>query len=475
MPLSLTFGGAAGEVTGSATHLDTGAARVLVDFGLHQGGAVFESRNRRTPPFDARRLDAVVLTHAHIDHSGRLPVLTRAANEGGLGYDGVIWATPATIELAGILLRDAAFLQQADAERVARHRRRRGRAAEGLRPLFDHADAERCLARFRPLPCDRDQEIASGVTLRFADAGHILGSASALLRVRTRNHHERTIAFSADVGVKGSPLLRDPQPFHAADAVILESTYGDRDHRPVDHTVQEFARVLASAHEERAKVIIPAFAVGRTQTLIYHLGRLREAGTLPETPVYIDSPMATETTALYARFSQTFDDTAKRLMHDGGSPLSFPGLRFVRSTAESRALNELDSCAVIISASGMCNGGRILHHLRHSLSKPSTHLVIVGFQAHGTLGRAIVDGATQVAIMGESIPVRARVHTLGGFSAHAGQTELLEWLRPLAGAKPRIILNHGEDSARAALARTIAALHGVSAETPTYRQTITLD
>ncbi|MBL8747122.1 MAG: MBL fold metallo-hydrolase, partial [Phycisphaerae bacterium] len=393
MSLSLTFCGAAGEVTGSGTLLDTGSARVLVDFGMHQGGAVFESRNRRRPPFDAEQLSSVVLTHAHIDHSGRLPLLVRPKNDGGLGFRGDIWATPATIELCGILLRDAAFLQKMDFDRVARQRRRRGREPIALRPLYEIEDVERALVMMRPLPYDRVQEVAHGVSIRFVDAGHILGSASVMVAAKGAKNHERTIAFSADVGVKGAPLLHDPVKFNAADVVVLESTYGDRDHRPLAQTLDEFVGIMSLAERQSAKVLIPAFAVGRTQNLIYHFGRLREEKRLAETPVYIDSPMATEATELYRRHPETLDDTSKRLISDGSSPLSFPGLRFTRSPQESRALNDLDCCAIIISASGMCSGGRIVHHLRHNLWKPETHVVIVGFQANGTLGRELVEGA----------------------------------------------------------------------------------
>jgi metallo-beta-lactamase family protein len=475
MPLSLTFCGAAGEVTGSATLLDTSAARVLIDFGLHQGGAVFESRNRRTPPFDAEHLDAVVLSHAHIDHSGRLPLLVRPKNDGGLGYRGPIWATPASIELVAILLRDAAHLQTMDADRLTRQRRRRGRPPDSIKPLFDLEDVERALTLMRPLPYEHDQEIAQGISLRFVDAGHILGSASILLRVKARNHHERAIAFSADIGVRGTPMLHDPVRFDHADTVILESTYGDRDHRPLPATLEEFAAVLNDAEQQAAKVLVPAFAVGRTQNLIYHIARLRENHRLSQTPVYIDSPMAAEATDLYRRHSRSFDDTTQRLIADGSAPLAFPGLRFTKSSQESRALNDLDCCAVIIAASGMCTGGRILHHLRHSLWKPSTHLVFVGFQPHGTLGRELVDGAKRVTLMGEPIAVKARIHTIGGFSAHAGQSELLDWLRPLAPSKPRVILNHGEPPARTALAARIHSEFAIHSAQPTYRETIPLD
>lgn len=475
MPYSLTFCGAAGEVTGSATLLDTGAAQVLVDFGMHQGGAIYTARNRRMPPFDAERLNSVVLTHAHIDHCGRLPLLVRPKNEGGLGYRGDIWATPATIELCGILLRDAAMIQQADYERVTRQRLRRGRDMAALRPLYSIEDVEHALAMMRPLPYERDQEVAQGVSIRFVDAGHILGSASVMVRAKSAKNHERSIAFSADVGVKGSPLLRDPVKFSAADVVILESTYGDRDHRPLAHTVEEFAEVIRSAEKQSAKVLIPAFAVGRTQNLIYHFGRLRESKRLGDTPVYIDSPMATEATELYRRHPETLDDTSRRVIADGHQPLSFPGLRFTKSPQESRALNELECCAIIIAASGMCTGGRIIHHLRHGLWKPSTQVLIVGFQAQGTLGRELVEGAKRVTIMGEPIAVKANIHTLGGFSAHAGQSELIDWLRPLAGTKPRVILNHGEQPAREAFAQTIQTIFGISCAKPMYRERVDLD
>lgn len=475
MSLSLTFCGAAGEVTGSATLVDAADGNVLVDFGMHQGGAGFTARNRRVPPFDAERVDSVVLTHAHIDHAGRLPLLARPKNEGGLGFRGAIWATPASIELAGILLRDAAFLQRMDYERVVRHRRRKGRAEEPLRPLYDQEDVERALSMMRPLPYEREQEVAQGISVRFIDAGHILGSASAILRVKSRKDHERSIAFSGDVGVRGSPLLRDPVRFDAADIVILESTYGDRDHRPIAHTVDEFASLLAQAEQEGAKVLIPAFAVGRTQNLIYHLARLREANRLGDTPVIIDSPMATEATELYRRHPETLDDTTRRVIADGHAALHFPGLRFTRSQEESRALNELAGAAIIISASGMCTGGRIVHHLRHHLGDPSTHVVIVGFQAQGTLGRELVEGATRVNIMNENVVVKAQVHTLGGFSAHAGQSELLHWLEPLIRSSPRIFLNHGEDQARGALAHTIRSLQGIESKCPVWRERMALD
>ncbi|HBS29226.1 MAG TPA: MBL fold metallo-hydrolase [Phycisphaerales bacterium] len=463
--MRLSFYGAAGEVTGSCTLLETDRARVLIDFGLHQGGPKSEARNRRFPPIHPERLDAVVLSHAHLDHSGRLPLLEQH------GYRGRVHATPATIDLCAILLEDAAQIQESEAERLSRKRSRLGR--HGAAPLYATADARLALRRFAPLPYEREQEIAPGVTVRFVDAGHILGSASVLVTARDGTG-DKTIAFSADIGVRGTPLLRDPVRFDRADALVLESTYGDRDHRPLDATLDEFVSIITSARAQGGKILIPAFAVGRTQTLIYHLGELKRRGRLDGTIVYIDSPMAVETTELYRRHRALFDEGAWAIIDSGESPLRFPGLRFVRTSEESMAINRMDGGVIVVSAAGMMTGGRILHHLKHSLWKPTTHLVIVGYQAEGTLGRRIVDGARFVTVMGEPVRVGAAVHTLGGFSAHADQRGLLDWAAPLARCSPRVFLNHGEDRQRAALAQQLRSELGLKAELPSFAQVVDL-
>lgn len=472
--MQLRFLGAAGEVTGSCYLLETTQARILIDFGFHQGGAHSEARNRRFPTtIKPESLDAVLLTHAHIDHSGRLPILV------GNGYRGPIWATAASIDLAGILLRDAAYLQRIDADRGTRNRARRDR--EPVRPLFDLEDVETTLPLFRAVPYAEGTEVAPGIEATWVDAGHILGSASIHLRVREpalpgSAGAERTIVFSGDLGPRGAPLLRDATPPTRADVVVLESTYGDRDHRPMEETLAEFSEVLTDAmaqtHKPAGKVIIPAFAVGRTQNLIYHIGILRRAKRIPEPEVWIDSPMAIETTQLYRRHRALFDDEAWAIIDGGDSPLQFSGLKIARERAASEALNNRAGI-VVISASGMCTGGRILHHLRHSLWKPETHLVIVGFQAAGTTGRALVDGAKEVRIMGQPIEVKARVHTLGGLSAHAGQSDLLWWMSRL-DSKPRVFLTHGEQGPRDRLREALQDRFGLAAELPEFGEAVTI-
>lgn len=464
--MNLTFLGAAGEVTGSATLLQTPSARVLVDFGIHQGDPHAQARNARFPAeLDPAHLDAVVLTHAHLDHSGRLPLLVRE------GYKGPVWATPATIELCDILLRDSAAIQESDADRLSRSRARQGRGP--VQPLYTPKDVEATMTLFRELPYDDRRTIAPSIACRFLDAGHILGSASAELSISS-GPKPHILAFSGDIGVRGAALLRDPVPFPRADTLVLESTYGDRDHRPLAETLRELTSLLADCRSCHGKTLIPAFAVGRTQNLIYFLADLKRQGRLDHPAVYIDSPMAIETTELYRRHRSLFDDAARALIDAGDTPLKFPGLRFTRTADESRALNTLKDHAIIIAGAGMMTGGRILHHLRHNLWKPETTLLIVGYQGKGTLGRQIVDGAKSVRIMGESVAVKAKVHTLGGLSAHAGQSELIRWASSLQASRPRVLLNHGEDPQRHKLGARLQSDLGLTAELPAFKDTLSL-
>lgn len=468
-----TFFGAAGEVTGSCTYLDTGRARILVDFGMHQGDRWAEARNRRLPPIDFGRLDAVVLTHAHIDHIGRLPLLVTA------GYQGPIFATPATCELVTIMLRDSARLQVAEAQRDARRAARRGDDQDVEPPLYTEAEVERVLPLLRPVPYDQHHEVADAVTVRWVDAGHIVGSASLDVTLRGNSHVTR-IAFSGDLGPRGRPLLKDPTPIVGADLTVLESTYGDRDHKDLATTEEEFAGIVREAVWARQFVIIPAFAVGRTQQILYHLGTLTRSGRVPRFPIFVDSPMAAAAINLCRKHAGDYDAEARALLTQGHDPLLLPDLRVIESSQESQALNHFDGAAVVIAASGMCTGGRIMFHLKHHLWKRDTHVVIAGYQARGSLGRRLVEGAKNVRIFGDPVIVRARVHTLGGLSAHAGRSELLEWgSAALDGAKsrerlPRLVLNHGEDAARASLAAGLKETRGSNAFLPAWGASVDL-
>ncbi len=457
--------GAAGEVTGSCYLVETSKARVLVEFGLHQGGAHTEAKNRRMPPIRPRELDAVVLTHAHLDHSGRLPMLPTA------GFDGRVHATPATIELCDILLRDAAYLQEMEARRASKRRLRRGR--QPVRPLYTASDVERLMPMFRQAPYDESVEVAPGVRARWIEAGHILGSASVELTIEDKGAR-KTVVFSGDIGPKGAPLLRDPATFDRADVAFLESTYGDRDHRPIDASIDELATIINNARTPEGKVLIPSFAVGRTQQLIYFIAQLIREGKVEHPRVYVDSPMATSATELYKRHRDLFDDDCWAIISAGDGCLDFPGLGFTKGPQDSMALNPMGDGVVVISAAGMCTGGRILHHLKHGLWREQTHVVFVGYQADGTLGRRLVDGADSVRVMGEPIKVRAHVHTVNGFSAHAGQTELVEWLGAMRDSGPRVYLTHGEDPQREALAAKIDEQLMLKAKLPAWGEVIEL-
>lgn len=440
--MKLSFFGAAGEVTGSCYLLETGRARVLIDFGLHQGE--HEERNRTAPPIGAGALDAVILTHAHLDHAGLMPLIP------GLGYRGKVWATPATIDLVAILLADSAKLQSADAERAERYRAQ-GRGYNhhaGDPPLYGQGEVDEFLGLLAPLPYGEAREVAPGVVARLVDAGHIIGSASVELTVETAGGR-KVIAFSGDIGPRGAPLVRDPTPLTGADVVLLESTYGDRDHRSREETVRELGEITKAARGSEGKVLIPAFAVGRTQDLIYEFGKMSRAGGL-RSRVFVDSPMAVKATELYERHCKLLDAETWEIVSKGGNPLGFSGLEFTATVEDSKRLNRLDGGTVVIAGSGMCTGGRIVHHLRYNLPNPATQVVFVGFQAVGTLGRRLVDGQKIVRIMGEEVPVKAQVHTLGGLSAHSGQSGLVAWAGNFKN-RPRVFLTHGENGARQAL------------------------
>jgi metallo-beta-lactamase family protein len=463
---TLAFHGATGQVTGSCYLLTTARSRVLLECGLFQGPPEVDRLNERPFPFDPRALDAVVLSHAHLDHSGLLPRLVRE------GFRGRVHATPQALDLLAILLKDAAFLQERDAEWENRRRQRGGR--EPVEPLYTVADAEAVVDLGAPLPYGQRITVAHGVEVCLRDAGHILGSAIVELWVDD-DGRRRKLVFSGDLGHAAMPLLREPEIVRDADVLLLESTYGDHDHRSLADTLEVFAQILAAAAADGGNVLIPAFAIGRTQEIIYHLGEFYHQGRLPQGQVFLDSPMAIAATEVHEKHTQVFNRAARDAMRrNGGTAGDFlPVLRYTREVEDSMALNRIKGGAIIIAGSGMCTGGRIRHHLKWNLWRASTHIVFVGFQAQGTPGRALVDGATHLHLLGEEIVVRAQIHTLGGFSAHAGQSELVGWAGHFQ-PPPRAYLVHGEPDKMQALQARLKAVHGWRAEIPVEGQVINL-
>jgi metallo-beta-lactamase family protein len=459
MSIRLTFLGAAGCVTGSAYLVETSQARVLVDFGVFQGFRHADEQNVVPEVLRPAKLDSVVLTHAHNDHTGRLPLLTKA------GYLGTIHCTPATIEMSALILRDSAKVQAQDIARVNRRRERAGDPP--LDVLYTVAEVDATLRQFRPVTYDLPIQIAPGIRACFAEAGHMLGSASIKLFVE-EGGKRFTIAFSGDLGSRGVPILKDPEGFSSANAVILESTYGDRDHKPFVETVAEFERIVQDSIERGGKILVPTFAVGRAQLIVYLLAQMFRSGAVEKIPIYLDSPMAIEASIILGRHTELYDEEFHALNRERPLSVDLDSLRASRTADESRAINDVKGPCVVLAGSGMCNAGRILHHLRQNLWQKNTSVVIVGYQAEGTLGRMLVERRPQVKIFGEPIAVNAHIHTLNGFSAHAGQTDLLHWFQPLAAPKPRVFLTHGEAKGREPLAKIIGERFGIQPELPEF-------
>jgi metallo-beta-lactamase family protein len=459
MAARLTFLGAAGTVTGSKYLLEAGRRRLLVDCGLFQGGRELRERNWQDPPFDPASLDAIVLTHAHVDHCAYLPRLAR------LGYRGHVYATPATIDLAGLILPDSAHLQEEEAEYANEKGYSRHRPAL---PLYTAGDAEAALRLLRPLPYHELREVVPGIGVRPTDAGHILGSASLTVQAAGSR-----IVFSGDVGRYDQPILNDPEPIARADWVLCESTYGDRRHDdvPPEPALAQAVRALAA---RRGVAVVPAFAIGRTQALLYALRALAAAGEIPLVPVVIDSPMAIKATELFGDHPDAHDAEARALMADGTAPLEYPDLTIAATRDQSMAVNHREGPLVIISASGMATGGRVLHHLRQRLPDERNMLLLVGFQAEGTRGRALQDGASEVKIHGRVVPVRAEVRNISGFSAHADQPELLRWLSGFQRPPRRLFLVHGEEEPRRILAGVVAERLGWDVHRPGHGETVEL-
>ena len=445
--MQLEFLGAARTVTGSCHLLRVGERTLLLDCGQIQGSRLDDELNRA--PLPAGEVDAVVLSHAHIDHSGRLPLLHKQ------GFAGPIFTHRATADLCAIMLRDAAYLQEKDAEWESKKRRRKGLAP--VEPLYTRDDAEAVLGQFVGLDYDAPREILPGVTVTLRNAGHILGAAIVELALR-ENGREFRLAFSGDLGYSSAPLMQPPTAVEAADLVLMESTYGNRNHRPFDATLDELRGIFRSAADGGGNILIPAFAVGRTQDLLHLMSKHYDDFGLAGWDVYLDSPMAIATTELYWRHSSL----QRAPVFGQGERLTVTASE---SSQDSMRINAIDSGAIVIAGSGMCTGGRILHHLKHNLWRPECHVVMVGFQAQGTLGRRLVDGAENVRLWGETIKVAAKIHTVGGLSAHADQAGLVAWYGAIAG-RPPVCLVHGEPGAQHALANTLRSTHGADVRIP---------
>lgn len=451
------LGAAGGEVTGSCYLVKTSKSSILVDCGMFQGSRQSESLNKLPEGAHPGQLDAVVVTHGHLDHTGRLPLLVKH------GFEGPVYSTEETLQLSRIILEDSARLQEADAERQNRKHWEPGKPL--FEPLYEaeHVEGLRKLAR--KVEFGEDVQITEDITAHWIEAGHMLGSGSILLKVN-EDGVQKKIAFSGDLGPLTLPLLRPFEHFDQADLVFMESTYGDRDHKSYEDTIEEFERIVKEVSEKGGKILVPTFAIGRAQQIIYHLAEMFNAKRVKPFRVFLDSPMALKATEVYRNHQDLLDEEFQELKRKGAFPVD--ERYFIPSaTAEtSKQLNFEKGPCMILAGAGMCNGGRILHHLRHNLRFPDTHVLIVGYQAHGSLGRKLVEGYETVRIFGEEIPVKAQVHTLNGFSAHAGQTELLEWFSHLAPSNPRVYLVHGEDGPRKKLAQMIQEKFQIQASLP---------
>lgn len=462
--MKLTFIGAAQEVTGSCylveAEAETGTLRFLVDCGMFQGGREARARNLKAWTFDPRQIDFVLLSHAHIDHSGLLPRLC------ALGFRGPIYATKATVDLLSVMLLDSAYIQETDWARAQLKNHRQRKLAAAPAPLYTVAQAQACLEQLKGVAYDEDVRPHAALRCRFRDAGHILGSAILELWL-TKGAKTTKLVFSGDLGQPGRPIVRDPTIIDNADVLLVESTYGDRLHRQMKDTVDELVQVVEDTLRRRkGNIIIPAFALGRTQEVLWLLADLCRQGRLPKLKVFVDSPMATKATEITWRHKEVLDDETRAFLVPKDSLPRWIDLHFTQTVEESIALNDIKAGAIILSASGMCDAGRIKHHLSHNLGRSECAIVIIGFQAEGTLGRKLVDGAKRVRIFGEEHVVRAQIHTIGGLSAHADQAALLGWLKGFTQPPQRTFVVHGEAQTARGFADQISKTLGWNVEAP---------
>lgn len=466
--MKLHFLGANRQVTGSRYLLEADGVRVMIDCGMFQERD-FLDRNWEPSPVPPNAIDCLLLTHAHLDHVGLIPRLVQQ------GFNKPILTTPASRDIAEIILKDAAGIQEEDAAFKRKRHAREGRSGpREVVPLYTTADAVQALPLFQTVPYDQPRSLNGDVTVTFRDAGHILGSAILEVRVG-RGASAKTIVFSGDIGQMNKPIIRNPTLIDRADYVVMESTYGDRNHKDGRAVEDQLADAINTAAKARGNVIIPTFAVERAQELTYHIGHLLRDGRIPRMPAFLDSPMAADVTEVFRRHHRYMDDEARRLIEAGQPLMRFPGLRMVRSTEDSKAINRFDEPCIIMSTNGMCTAGRIKHHLANNVSDQKNVLLFVGFQAIGTLGRELVSGKSSVRIHGVERPVRARVCQIYGLSAHADRDDLLHWIGHFNPPPKRVFLTHGEEDAANALADTIRARQKCDVTVPAYKDEVQLD
>ena len=466
--MRITFYGAAQTTTGSMHLVEANGKRILLDCGLYQGHRKEAFEKNRTLPIDPKTINYVILSHAHIDHSGNLPQLVRQ------GFRGRVFARQSTCELCDIMLRDSCFLQKRDLEYINKSRRREGKKL--FEPLYDESDINALMQLFVPTHMHEPREIARGLTLEFFNAGHILGSALVQLDIKSDHGHNHRLLFSGDLGQPNQPIIRHYEYPAGADILLVESTYADRYHPSADDVELRLESYLKYIDRHNSKLIIPAFSVGRTQQIIYYLNRLKDRNKVPrEVKVFIDSPLSQKATRIYASHREVYNDETRKMIEAGRNPLEFPGMQFVGTPEESMALNDRPGPMIIIAASGMCEGGRILHHLKHGIPDPDNIILIVGFQAENTLGRRIVEKRNPLRILGEEIPLNARVEVINALSAHADRAGLMDWIGEVKDNVRHAFAVHGEPEKVAAMEQILKDMGIRNAVAPLPGQTYKFD
>ncbi|MBQ4133615.1 MAG: MBL fold metallo-hydrolase [Desulfovibrionaceae bacterium] len=466
--MKIQFLGAAQTVTGSCHMIEVNGKRFAVDCGMHQGGSAIESRNENVEAYRPEEVDFFLITHAHIDHTGLLPMMVKH------GFKGEIYCTVPTVDLLEVMLQDSAHIQEMEASFKNTKNSRKG--LEQVEPLYTMDDALATLKHLRGMEYDRMFEPAPGIKVVFRDAGHILGSSFLEMQIMEEGKDKPVrFVFSGDLGRPDSLLMSDPDIPGETDYLFVESTYGNRNHKDEGSTLDELAEAISYSYRHGEKVIIPAFALERTQAILYSLNQLRREGRLPDIPVFLDSPLAIRTTEIFRKYPDYQDEETQALIAAGDDPLDLPNLRYTLSTAESQNINSYSGSAIVISASGMANAGRIRHHLKHNLWRAGASVVFVGYQAIGTPGRKIVDGAKSIRIMGEDITINAKIWTIGGFSSHAGQSEIMDWVGEFVKPHTKVFLIHGEEKAQEDLAALIKQKFAVDVFIPEYLEETTLE